>query len=59
MLYQDMDELDKYKFDMDVEFVHNVYKDMHGVRPRINFYAFTKEELRVFTEDLLNEAKGW
>jgi len=56
MLYQDMNELDKHNFDMDVEFIHNVYKDVHGVRPRDDFYSMSDLELRSFIKELLNEA---
>ena len=48
MLYQDMNKKEQYDFDMDVEFYHNVYKGIEGVRPRfMDFYALTRVEFDV------------
>ena len=59
MLYQDMNELDKHNFDMDVEFIHNVYKDVHGVRPRDDFYSMSDLELRGLVIITLTHCSQW
>lgn len=39
-----------------IEFIHNIYKDIHGVRPRIDFTNWTQEALDNFSMALVDEA---
>lgn len=44
--------------DLEIEFIYNMYKDIHGVKPRhIDFESMSDEELDNFSAQLVAESK--
>ena len=45
--------------EMQIEFINNVYKDIHGVRPRhVDFASMTDQEIDQMAADVVNEGQS-